>query len=234
MFVAPPSGITLAPEGGAHQSIGTPLIGMTQDGLASFEPSFVDELAVLMRWGFEHLQAPDGGAVYLRLSTRPIDQAVRAMTPELEREIVSGAYWLVPPAPGAELAIVSQGAVMPEALAAHRTIMEDIPGAGLLVVTSADRLHQDWLDGLRHGGRSNIGGLLSRLAPDAGLVTVIDGHPATHSWLGAVARQRVEPLGVDHFGQSGDIPDLYRVYGIDSDAILDAVARACLGRRQGT
>jgi len=233
MLVATPSGITLAPEGGAHQSIGTPLIGMTQDGLVSFEPAFVDELAVLMRWGFEYLQAPDGGAVYLRLSTRPIDQPARAMTPELERAIVSGAYWLVPPAPGAELAIVSQGAVVPEALAAHQAILEDIPGAGLLIVTSADRLHQDWLGGLRDGGRSHIRILLSLLAPDAGLVSVIDGHPATLSWLGAVARHRVEPLGVDHFGQSGDIPDLYRVYGIDSDAILDAVARACLGRRQG-
>jgi pyruvate dehydrogenase E1 component len=231
MLVATPSGITLAPEGGAHQSIGTPLIGMTQDGLAAFEPTFVDELAVLMRWGFEYLQAPDGGAIYLRLSTRPIEQTARTMTPELERAIVSGGYWLVPPAPGAELAIVCQGAVTPEALAAHGSILEDIPGAGFLVVTSSDRLHQNWLGALSAGGRGHIGDLLAPLAPDAGLVTVIDGHPASLSWLGAVARHRVQPLGVDHFGQSGDIPDLYRIYGIDSDAILDAAARACLSRR---
>ena len=78
MLVATPSGMTLAPEGGAHQSIDTPLIGIGQAGLAAFEPAFVDELAVLMRWGFEHMQADDGGSVYLRLSTRPIEQPKRA------------------------------------------------------------------------------------------------------------------------------------------------------------
>ncbi|HLJ64999.1 MAG TPA: 1-deoxy-D-xylulose-5-phosphate synthase N-terminal domain-containing protein, partial [Stellaceae bacterium] len=83
MVVATPSGLTLAPEGGAHQSIGTPLIGMAQDGLTFFEPSFVDELAVMMRWGFAHMQAEEGGAVYLRLSTRPIAQMKRALDPEL-------------------------------------------------------------------------------------------------------------------------------------------------------
>ena len=230
MLVGTPSGITLAPEGGAHQSIGTPLIGMAQDGLASFEPAFVDELAVLMRWGFEHMQVPDGGAVYLRLSTRPVEQPKRAMTPALQWAIVSGGYWLAPPAQGAELAIVCQGAVVSEAIAAHREIQEDIPGAGLLVVTSADRLHQDWLAAKKSRAASHVESLLQPLAPDAALVTVLDAHPATLSWLGAVARHRVEPLGVEHFGQSGDIPDLYRVYGIDSAAILDAAARACLSR----
>jgi pyruvate dehydrogenase E1 component len=230
MLVATPSGITLAPEGGAHQSIGTPLIGMTQDGMSSFEPAFVDELAVLMRWSFEHMQAEDGGAVYLRLSTRPIEQPERAMTPELRDAIIAGGYWLVPPAPGAELAIVCQGAVAPEATAAHQAILEDIPGAGLLAVTSIDRLHRDWLAGLRGGSASHAMRLLAPLADGAALVTVIDAHPASLSWLGSVRRHRVQPLGVEHFGQSGDIPDLYRLYGIDSDAILDAVARACLGR----
>jgi pyruvate dehydrogenase E1 component len=230
MLVATPSGITLAPEGGAHQSIGTPLIGMAQDGLTAFEPAFVDELAVLMRWGFEHMQAPEGGAVYLRLSTRPVEQSRRTMTAELQEAIVEGGYWLSPPAPGAELAIVCQGAVVPEAIAAHREILEDIPGAGLLVVTSADRLHGNWLEAKRAGARSHIERLLQPLATDAALVTVLDGHPATLSWLGAVSRHQVQPLGVEHFGQSGDIPDLYRVYRLDGDAILDAVARACLSR----
>ena len=230
MLVATPSGITLAPEGGAHQSIGTPLIGMAQDGLTAFEPAFVDELAVLMRWGFEHMQAPEGGAVYLRLSTRPVEQSRRTMTAELQEAIVEGGYWLSPPAPGAELAIVCQGAVVPEAAAAHREILEDIPGAGLLMVTSADRLHGEWLEAKRGGARSHIESLLQPLAVDGALVTVLDGHPATLSWLGAVSRHRVQPLGVEHFGQSGDIPDLYRVHGLDRDAILDAVARACLSR----
>jgi pyruvate dehydrogenase E1 component len=232
MLVATPSGITLAPEGGAHQSIGTPLIGMAQDGLASFEPAFVDELAALMRWGFEHMQTEEGGSVYLRLSTRPVEQPKRKMTPELQRAIVAGGYWLAAPAPAAELAIVCQGAVTPEAIAAHAAILEDVPGAGLLVATSADRLHRDWLAGLRAGRASHVGELLAPLAPDAALVTVLDGHPAALSWLGSVARHRVEPLGVEHFGQSGDVPDLYRVYGLDAEAILDAVARAALAGRR--
>ncbi len=80
------------------------------------------------------------------------------------------------------------------------------------------------------GRQSHIQSLLARLAGDAGLVTVIDAHPATLSWLGGVARHRVYPLGVDRFGQSGDIPDLYRSYGLDADSILDAAARACLER----
>ena len=227
MVVATPSGITLAPEGGAHQSIGTPLIGMAQSGLSSFEPAFVDELAVLLRWGFAHLQAADGGSVCLRLSTRPVEQPRRAVEP-LAGDIVAGGYWLVPPAPGAELAIAYTGAVAPEAIAAHAALTEDIPGAGLLAVTSADLLHAGWLEGKRRGEGSHIGRLLAPLAADAALVTVIDGHPATLSWLGAVARHRVHPLGVEHFGQSGDIPDLYRVYGLDADAILAAAARACL------
>ena len=230
MVVATPSGITLAPEGGAHQSIGTPLIGLAQAGLASFEPAFVDELAVLMRWSFAHLQAEEGGSVYLRLSTRPLEQPRRPIEP-LAAEIVAGGYWLRRPAPGAELALCYTGAVAPEAIAAHEALLEDIPGAGLLAVTSADRLHAGWLEGLRSGAASHVGRLLAPLAEDAALVTIIDGHPATLSWLGAVAGHRVHPLGVERFGQSGDIPDLYRVYGIDADAIFDAVASACLERR---
>src|SRR5579883_2946688 len=230
MVVATPSGISLAPEGGAHQSIGTPLIGLAQDGLAAFEPAYVDELAVLMRWGFEHLQAEEGGSLYLRLSTRPLEQRERKIDAALAAGIVEGGYWLKPPEPGAELAIVYAGAVAPEALAAHEMLLEDLPGAGLLAITSADRLHAGWLEGLRRGETSAVGRLLAPLAEDAALITVIDGHPATLSWLGGVARHRIFPLGVEHFGQSGDIPDLYRVYRLDADAILDAAARACLGR----
>ncbi len=227
LLVATPSGITLAPEGGAHQSINAPLIGMSQPGLTSFEPTFADEVAVTMRWAFAHLQDPEGGSVYLRLSTRVLAQPEREMTARLEAEILRGAYWLRRPAPGCSLALAFAGAVAPEALAAHEALLEDIPEAGLLAVTSADRLHADWR---LNGARSHAAGLLASLAPDAALVTVLDGHPATLSWLGAVRGQRVRPLGVDRFGQSADIPDLYALHRIDTDAILDACAAACLGR----
>lgn len=236
MLVATPSGITLAPEGGAHQSIITPLIGLGQDRLAAFEPAYVDELAEMMRWGLQHMQADGGGSVYLRLSTRPLRQPERTLGPELAAEVIAGAYWMVPPSAEAEVAIVYTGAVAPEATEAHREILEEMPGAGLLAITSADRLHAGWLAAQqgRREGRTTIAHaerLLSALPAGAALVTVIDGHPATLSWLGAVGRHRIQPLGVNHFGQSGDIPDLYRVYGIDVDAILGAVAATV--RRRG-
>jgi pyruvate dehydrogenase E1 component len=220
MLVATPSGITLAPEGGAHQSLETPLITLVQPGLTAFEPAYVDELAIIMRWGFAHMQARDGGSVALRLSTRHIDQPRRTIDPTLEADILAGAYWLVPPEKGAELAIAFSGAVAPEAIAAHAAIREDVPGAGLLAVTSASILHRDW----DHAAR-----LLTQ-APSAALVTVTDAHPATLSWLGSVAGHPILSLGVERFGQGGDIPDLYKAYGIDADAIVDAAARASLRR----
>ena len=228
ILVATPSGITLAPEGGAHQSIGEPLIGLAQPGLVSFEPAYADELAILLRWAFEEVQRDDGQSVYFRLSTRPIEQPARKIAAELEAAIIAGAYWLREPAEGAELAIAYCGAIAPEAIAAHQEIAEDVPEAGLLAVTSPDRLHRDWQAARADGEISIAERLLARLRPDAALVTVGDFHPATLSWLGAVAGNRIVPMGVDRFGQSGDIPDLYQAYHIDTGAILDAAARACL------
>jgi len=235
MVVATPSGVTLAPEGGAHQSIHTPLIGIGQPGLVSYEPAYVDELAVLMRHGFDYMQRGDGGSVYLRLSTRSLPQPERTLTAEQQAGIVSGGYWYAPPEDGADVAIVAMGAVTPEAISAHESVVRDFAGAGLLVLTSPDKLHTDWLAAQRNRGRttgqvdrspSPIERLLAPLSRDARIVTVMDGHPLALSWLGSVRGQRVVPLGIEKFGQSGDIPDLYRTYGLDSAAIIDAVARA--------
>ncbi len=232
LLVSTPSGLTLAPEGGQHQSINTPLIGMSSDRLASYEPAHVDELAILLRHAFHHMQQPDGSAVWLRLSTRQIEQKVRALD---ATHVIAGAHWVVPPTPGARLALAYQGPIAPEAEAAFAEISAEVPGAGLLAITSPDRLHAGWLAAARarrggeRGAVSHIERVLAPLAADAALVTILDGHPAAHSWLGAVRGQRVVPLGPDHFGQSGDIPDLYREYGLDTDAILDACAQALLG-----
>ncbi len=240
ILVATPSGITLSPEGGAHQSIGTPLIGMAQDGLAYFEPAYVDELAVIMEWAFDYIQREakagkgdwlhdrEGGSVYLRLSTRPVDQPVREMTGALREGIIQGGYWMRPPARGADLAIVYTGAVAPEAASALGQLLELSPGAGLLAVTSADRLNAGWQAAQKarqigaETGPSHVERLLEPLSPDTRLVTVLDGHPATLSWLGAVRGHRTESLGVEHFGQTGTIPDLYRQYRIDQTAIAEA------------
>jgi pyruvate dehydrogenase E1 component len=233
MVVSTPSGITLAPEGGAHQSVNTPLTAMVIDRLAYFEPAFLDELGVIMAWGFRHMQAPanEGGSVYLRLSTRPLAQPKREMTPDLQADIEAGAYWLKAPAEGADIAIAFTGAVAPEAIEAHEALLEDAPGAGLLAVTSPDRLHQGWLEASRKPGAvCHLERLLKPLARDAAIVTVIDGHPATLSWLGSVGPYRIAARGVETFGQSGDIDDLYKAYGLDAESILDAAAAACLKR----
>src|SRR5262249_21664007 len=155
MVVATPSGVTLAPEGGAHQSIHTPLIGIGQPGLLSYEPAFVDELAVLMRFGLDHMQQPKGSSLYLRLSTRSLPQPDPALTPEQQRDISQGGYWYAPPEQGADVAIVCLGAVTPEAIAAHASVVKDFAGAGLLVLTSPDRLHADWLAAMRERGRTS-------------------------------------------------------------------------------
>jgi pyruvate dehydrogenase E1 component len=231
LLVSTPSGLTLAPEGGQHQSVNTPLIGIAQDRLASFEPAHADELALLMRWAFEHMQKPDGSAVWLRLSTRSIAQPERSLD---AKAVVEGGYWAVPPSDGAPIAIAYQGPVAPEAMAAFEQLREEVPGAGLLAITSPDRLHAGWLAARRaaRGGPgaapSHIERLFAPLAPGAALVTVLDGHPAALAWMGAVRGQRVVPLGVDRFGQAGDIPDLYAAYGLDESAILDACAQALL------
>ncbi len=228
ILVATPSGITLAPEGGAHQSVAEPLIGLAQPGLTAFEPAYADELAVLLCWALGEIQRDDGESVYFRLSTRPVEQPARTMDAALEQAIVGGGYWLREPGPDCELAIAYCGAVAPEALAAWETIAEDLPHAGVLAVTSPARLHRGWRAAAAHGKPGLAGELLARLRRDAAIVTVVDSHPATLSWLGSVAQHTVLPLGVDQFGQSGDIPDLYRHYGIDQEAIIDAAARACL------
>jgi pyruvate dehydrogenase E1 component len=232
LLVSTPSGLTLAPEGGQHQSINTPLIGIGADRLAAFEPAHVDELAILLRHALAHMQAPDGSASWLRLSTRQLAQPSRTLDPA---SVIAGGHWVVQPEPGARIAVGYQGPVAPEAEAAFAELRAEEPGAGLLAITSPDRLHADWLDALRarrageRDARSHVERLLAPLAPDAALVTILDGHPATHAWLGGVRGQRVIPLGPDRFGQSGDIPDLYREYGIDAESVLDACAQALVG-----
>jgi pyruvate dehydrogenase E1 component len=250
ILVATPSGITLAPEGGAHQSIATPLIGLAQDGLAAFEPAFVDELAVILAFAFDYIQRDGegtpsertwlrdetGGAVYLRLSTRPVEQPQRPMTAELRQGIIDGAYWLRPPGPNCQVVVAYSGAVAPGAIQAVGLMAEDRRDVGLLAVTSADRLNAGWTAanrarerGLAHA-RSHIERLLTAVPSHCGIVTVVDGHPAALAWLGAVCGHRTRPLGVEHFGQTGSIPDLYRHYGIDANAIIAAAQTIAPGR----
>ena len=233
MLVATPSGVTLGPEGGAHQSINPPLIALGQPGLRHYEPAYVDELALLMQHGFDLMQRPEGESLYFRLTTRELDQIER-VDKDWQAGAIAGGYWAQRPAAGARAAIVYAGALAPEARAAWEQLREDVPGLGLLAVTSPDLLHRGW--SAREAARwtqgaaapSHVEALLADLAPDAGLVTLLDGAPAALSWLGGVRGQRVVPLGVDRFGQTGDLDDLYRAYRLDADAIVAAMAAVFL------
>ncbi len=249
MLVATPSGVSLAGEGGAHQSIASPLIGLTQDGLAAFEPAFADELAVIMDWSFDYMQRDgetradlaawprdvSGGSVYLRLSTRGIDQPPRQMNDGLANDIIRGAYWLKAPEPGCEVVIAYQGVLASEAIAAAGLIGGDRRNVAVLAITSADRLNAGWHGAQRarlHGDTAatcHVETLLAQVPRQCGIVTAIDAHPATLGWLGSVLGHRSVTLGVEHFGQTGTVDDLYAHFGINAAAIA-ASARSFWGQ----
>jgi pyruvate dehydrogenase E1 component len=251
LLVATPSGVSLAPEGGAHQSIGTPLIGMSQDGVAAFEPAFADELAIVMEWAFDYLQRdgaghddlPDertwlrdetGGSVYLRLTTRALEQPRRDPA-AIRQGVIDGAYWLREPGPNCDVILAYQGTVASEAIAAAGLAAQGRRDVGVLAVTSADRLNAGWQAAQRARSRgqdatSRIERLLAPLPRHCTVITVIDGHPATLSWLGAVHGHRTAGLGIEHFGQTGTVQDLYRHYGIDRDSILAMIQTLSPGR----
>ncbi|WP_166416800.1 1-deoxy-D-xylulose-5-phosphate synthase N-terminal domain-containing protein [Cochlodiniinecator piscidefendens] len=251
MIVGTPSGVTLAPEGGAHQSINAPLIGMAQDGLASFEPAFVDELAVIMEWGFRHMQKdgegdPDertwlrdetGGSVYLRLTTNPIEQPGKRVDDDFRQGAIDGAYWLRKPGPNCEVVIAYQGAVGSEAIKAAGAIAQGRRDVGVLAVTSADRLNAGWTAAQRARAngvieaQAHIETLLEDLPAHCIVITVIDGHPATLSWLGSVHGHKTVSHGVEHFGQTGSIADLYRHFRIDAEALTQSASELSYGRK---
>ncbi|MDR7030969.1 transketolase-like TK C-terminal-containing protein [Rhizobium rosettiformans] len=246
MIVGTPSGVTLAPEGGAHQSIGQQLIGMSQDGLASFEPAYLDELSVIMDWSFNYMQREGkgghdprtwlrdeaGGSVYLRLTTRPLEQPTGRDSETFRQGVIDGAYWLRKPQPNTSLVLAYQGCVAPEVLIAAGRLAELHRDVAVLAVTSADRLNAGWTAAQRarrHGyvaARSHVEDLLAQVPPHAHMITVTDGHPATLGWLGSVHGHPLTSLGVEHFGQTGTVADLYAHFGIDTDSLIEAAEAA--------
>jgi pyruvate dehydrogenase E1 component len=224
ILVGTPSGVTLAAEGGAHQSVITPSIGLEQPGVTAWEPAFAQDLEWVLLHALSRLGRPDGESAYIRLTTRPVDQALAAIPEDREqrrRDVLAGAYRL---RSGNDVDIVAVGAVVPEALAAADELHDLGVDAGVVVVTSYDRIWR--ATQARSGLQPNTNGLdedvLDRVFAARPSVTVLDGHPHTLAFLGMVTGAPVSCLGVSRFGQAGAVADLYRLHGIDARAIVEA------------
>jgi pyruvate dehydrogenase E1 component len=244
ILVGTPSGISLSAEGGAHQSTVTPSLGIELPGLVTYEPAFGQEVAWALLAAIEAcLAGRTGHSTYLRLTTRPIDQATAApVVARLGRaawreHVLAGGYRLLeaveidprlrPDAPVVE--IVVSGALVPEAVAAARALVAEEVAANVIVLTSPGRLFGDMQAGRLRAARGAAlrdGGHAATLFPAAErrapMVAVADASPHALAFLGSVYGTPVVPLGVSEFGQSGTIPDLYRAAGIDADHIIEA------------
>ena len=231
-----PAGVTLAPEGGAHQSTITASIGIELPGITFAEPAFAQALDWLLCDGLQRLVRPDGESLYLRLSTRPIDQAPftsaleRVGAERLRADVLAGGYRLVESSRPAEVVIAASGAVVPEACAAARQLDAEGIAAVVLDVTSADRLYRAWRDDVRGaaaaarpaGDDHPLASLLPVRERRLPIVTVHDAASHALAWLGSVFGTRVVPVGVDEFGQSGSIVDLYRHFDLLPEQLVNA------------
>jgi pyruvate dehydrogenase E1 component len=237
VVVGTPAGITLAPEGGAHQSTITPSIGLELPGLSYAEPAYARALDWLLCDGLADLARPDGTSLYVRLSTRPLDQAPFAAAAsrlgdeQLRSDVLAGGYRLREPSTGpAAVVLAACGPVLPEVLAAA-VLLEDEGAPALVVdVTSSDRLYRGWRSSLRTAARSGVAAtdshqLATLLAPAERSLPIVTVHDAAShhlAWLGGVFGQRVVPVGVDEFGQSGSIPELYGIFDMLPDQLVNA------------
>lgn len=232
-----PSGISLSREGGAHQSVNTPGIGIETPGLTYAEPCFARELEWLLLDGLRRMQEPEGEPLYLRLSTKPIDQqpfaelVARRGEEAVWADVVRGGYRLREPGAGDDRVVLATcGAMVPECLTAADILAEDEGvQATVLVLSSPDRLYRDWQRGrtapLRDGSVPEGCHLESLVLPSergTPIVTVIDGASHALAFIGSALATRCVPLGVDAFGQTGSQSELYSAYGISTDAIATA------------
>ncbi len=229
ILVGTPSGVSLGPEGGAHQSIVTPSAGLGQPGCVYWEPAFAQDFEWCFLRAISQLGREGGSSSYFRLSTRPIDQGVAPVPAddparaERRRDVLAGGYRLREAAPAAQITICAAGAIVPEALAAADELERGGIGAEVVCLTSPDLIYRAVR--AQQGLDPGEWWILERLFPSdrsLPLVTVIDAHPHTLAFLGQVAGVRCTSLGVTEFGQSGDISDLYRHHAIDTESIVGA------------
>jgi pyruvate dehydrogenase E1 component len=238
ILVGTPSGVTLAPEGGAHQSITTPSIGLEQPGCVAWEPAFAQDLEWCLLHAMDQIGVPGGTSAYFRLSTRPIDPAV-ARLPESEhlrerrrKHALAGGYRLTDHDPRSEeVTLVGVGAIMPEVLEAAQRLDDLGVVAGVVCLTSPDLVFRSFQQRGSSTARtaSDILDVLFPAQAPAPLVAVLDGHPHTLSFLAAARGDKIRCLGVTEFGQSSDLRDAYKIHGIDTGSIVEA-AMGTLGR----
>lgn len=228
ILVGTPSGVTLAPEGGAHQSITTPSLGIEQPGCTTWEPAFVVDTEWVLLSALSSLGKPDGGSAYLRLSTRPVDQSLArvpadpAARERRRRQAIAGAYALRR-TEGPAVTIAAMGAMVTEALAAADRLARQGVAADVVCVTSPGLLFRAIQAGA--GLTAADTWILDQAFPAeraTPLVTVLDGHPHTLAFLANIHRVPLRALGVTRFGQSGSLEEVYRYHGIDTDGIVRA------------
>ena len=233
-----PSGISLSREGGAHQSLNTPGIGMETPGLVYAEPCYGAELEWLLLDGLARMQEPDGEALYLRLSTKPIDQAPLAHLiaergeEAVRQDVVRGGFRLREPGAGEDVVVLAAcGAIVPEALAAADLLSENEGVESVvLVLSSPDRIYRDWREhaltplttGVVPTEPPHLTRLLRPTERGRPVVTVVDGASHALAFVGACLGVPAVPLGVDRFGQAGSQPALYAEHNLSADAIATA------------
>ncbi|HSY19955.1 MAG TPA: hypothetical protein VK815_16545, partial [Candidatus Acidoferrales bacterium] len=244
IVVGTPSGITLAPEGGAHQSTITGSIGIELPGISTYEPCFGQELEWILLAGLENIRTRTS-STYLRLTSKSVDQALLVVpTDEDERaqlraKVIRGAYRLIDRSgeagyePGKNVVhIFAVGALVPEAVAASRQLLEQGVYANVFNVTGAGPLYREYQSAVHAAMSGTQPGknLLEELVPAAEravpVVTVVDGHPHSMAWIGAALKTLTIPLGVAGFGQSGTVAELYVEYKIDAANIQAACRQA--------
>jgi pyruvate dehydrogenase E1 component len=218
ILIGTPSGVSLAPEGGAHQSIVTPSIGIAQPGCTAWEPAFGQDLEWTLLHALSRLGRPGGESAYFRLSTRPVDQSLAG---EPDRELVLAGGYALRRAEGApQVTLVGMGAVVPELLAAADEIGE---GVDAICLTSPDLVFRALR--ARAGLEKHRDDILVELLPPdraAPIVTVLDGDPHALAFLAAVNATPLTPLGVTRFGQSGELAEVYEHHEIDAETIVGA------------
>lgn len=229
IIIGTPSGVTLAPEGGAHQSITTPSIGLEQPGCVAWEPAFAQDLEWCLLHAMDQVGVEGGTSAYFRLSTRPVDPRLSALPDDgvlLERrraQAIAGGYRTTTHDPADEqVTLVGVGAIMPEVVAAAEHLTASGITAGVVCLTSPDLLFRSAQGRSPQGRGSDIADVLFPAGHPAPLVTVMDGHPHTLSFLASLRGDRCRHLGVTTFGQSSNLEDAYRLHGIDTASIVDA------------